>query len=318
MLEEKIVIGAVTKYPLNGILSIPKETDGLFPAVVLVHGSGPINMDEKIGNNYPFKDLAEGLTKKGIAVLRYDKRTFIYGKKMRNYPGLSVREETIEDAILASELLRKDSRIDSGKIFIIGHSMGGMLSPRIDSEGGNFAGLIIMGGSTRKLEDVIIEQNNEVIKSLNRFIKVIARKQIAKLSAKFNNIYNMSDEEAKSTLVLGKYGRAYYLKEMGEHPLISYLGPLNKPMLILQGDKDFHVSIEKDFNQYKELLKEKQNVTFKLYPNLNHLFMPSIYGKIRKAKKEYKVAQHIDAQVINDISDWILSVQEMPAKINGN
>ncbi|MDR7812370.1 alpha/beta hydrolase family protein [Lacrimispora sp.] len=307
MLEEKIVIGAGTKYPLNGILSIPAETNGLFPAVVLVHGSGPLNMDEKVGNNYPFKDLAEGLTKKGIAVLRYDKRTFIYGKEMRNHPELTVKEETIEDAILATALLRNDSRIDSERIFIIGHSMGGMLSPRIDAEGGNFAGLIIMGGTTRKLEEVIIEQNNEVLKSLNRFLQVIVRKQIVKLSSKFDNIYNMSDDEARSTLVLGKYCRAYYLKEMGEHPLVHYLESLNKPMLILQGDKDFHVSIEKDFNQYKELLKEKQNVTFKIYHNLNHLFMPSIYGKIQKAKKEYKVAQHIDEQVINDISDWILS-----------
>lgn len=308
MLEEKVVIGIETKYPLNGILSLPAQTYGLFPAVVLVHGSGPLNMDEKIGNNYPFKDLAEGLSKKGIAVLRYDKRTFIYGKEMRDRPELSVKEEVIEDAILASALLRKDSRIDSERIFIIGHSMGGMLSPRIDAEGGNFTGLIIMGGSTRKLEDVIIEQNNEVLKSLNRLLQVIARKQIAKLSFKLENIYNMSDEEAKSTLVLGKYGRAYYFKEMGEHPLDNYLVQLNKPMLILQGEKDFHVSIEKDFNQYKEMLKEKQNVTFKLYPNLNHLFMPSIYGKIQKARKEYKVAQHIDEQVINDISDWILSL----------
>lgn len=307
MLEEKIVIGTGTKYWLNGILSIPAETNGLFPAVVLVHGSGPLNMDEKVGNNYLFKDLAEGLTNKGIAVLRYDKRTFIYGKEMRNHPELTVKEETIEDAILATALLRNDSRIDSERLFIIGHSMGGMLSPRIDEEGGNFAGLIIMGGTTRKLEEVIIEQNNEVLKSLNRFLQVIVRKQIAKLSSKFDNIYNMSDDEARSTLVLGKYCRAYYLKEMGEHPLVHYLESLNKPMLILQGDKDFHVSIEKDFNQYKELLKEKQNVTFKLYHNLNHLFMPSIYGKIQKAKKEYKVAQHIDEQVINDISDWILS-----------
>ncbi|WP_313582829.1 hypothetical protein [Lacrimispora sp.] len=90
--------------------------------------------------------------------------------------------------------------------------------------------------------------------------------------------------------------------------MADYLGPLNKPMRILQGDKDFHVSIEKDFNQYKELLKEKQYVTFKLYPNLNHLFMPFIYGKIQKARKEYKVAHQYDEQVINDIFNWILSL----------
>ena len=308
MADEKVVIGAETKYPLNGILTIPDETNELFPAVVLVHGSGPSNMDEKIGNNYPFKDLAEGLSEKGIAVLRYDKRTFVYGKEMKNDTGLSVKEETIEDAILAADFLREDSRIDSNKIFIVGHSLGGMLAPRIDAEGGDFAGVIIMGGSPRKLEEIMMDQNNDVLNSLNRFLKMIAKKQIAALSSKFDNIYNLSDEEAKSTKVLGKYVRAYYFKEMGEHPSIDYLSVLDKPVLILQGDKDFQVSVEKDFDGYKKLLGDTPNVTFKLYPNLNHLFMPSVYGEIRKAKKEYKVAQQVDHQVINDISEWIISV----------
>lgn len=202
--DEKIVIGAETKYPLNGILSIPSETSGLFPAVVLVHGSGPSNMDEKVGNNSPFKDLAKGLSEKGIAVLRYDKRTRVYGKEMRNNPGLSVKEETIEDAILAADFLRKDSRIDSNKIFIAGHSLGGMLAPRIDAEGGNFAGIIIMSGSPRRLEEIIMDQNNDLLNSLNKLLKMIAKKQIAALSSKFANIYNLSNEEAKSILILGK------------------------------------------------------------------------------------------------------------------
>src|SRR5579875_3559777 len=116
MAEEKVVIGAETNHTLNGMLSIPVEANGLFPAVVLVHGSGPSDMDEKVGNNYPFRDLAEGLSEKGIAVLRYDKRTFVYGKQMKNDIGISVKEETIEDAILAAEFLRNDSRIDPNAV----------------------------------------------------------------------------------------------------------------------------------------------------------------------------------------------------------
>ncbi|MGX9135651.1 alpha/beta hydrolase family protein [Rummeliibacillus sp. JY-2-4R] len=308
MADEKIVIGENGKYPLNGILSIPNEMAESYPAVVLVQGSGPSNMDGKIGENYPFKDLAEGLSKRGIAVLRYDKRTFVYGKEMKKDTSLSVKEETIEDAILAAEFLRKDSRILSNKIFIIGHSLGGMLAPRIDAEGGNFAGIIIMAGSPRKLEEIMMEQNNDVLNSLNRFLKLIAKKQIAALSSKFSNIYDLSDEEAKTKSIIGKYVNAYYFKEMGEHPSVNYLNVLDKPVFVLQGDKDFQVSLEKDFNSYKKILSEKSNVTFKLYPNLNHLFMPSVYGEILKAKKEYKIAQHIDKQVIIDISDWIHSV----------
>lgn len=263
-------------------------------------------MDARVGNNAPFKDLAEGLSEKGIIVLRYDKRTFVYGKEMKQDTGMSVKKETIEDAVLAAGFLRKDSRVDPNKIFLIGHSMGGMLAPRIDAEGGNFAGIIIMAGSPRKLEEIMIDQNHMVLNSLNKLLKFIAKKQITALSSKFDKIYDLTDEEAKSTKVLGGV-RAYYFKEMGEHPATDYLRELNKPVFILQGEKDFQATREKDFEGYKEILDNQSNATFKLYPNLNHLFMPSVYGEILKAQKEYKVAQHVDDQVINDIAEWILS-----------
>lgn len=318
MTDEKIVVGYGTRYPLDGILTLPEEKNDIIPAVVLVHGSGPSNRDEKIGNIYPFKDLAEGLSRKGIAVLRYDKRTFTYRDEMSKGEALSVKEETIEDAILAADLLRKDPRIDSSKIFMIGHSLGGILAPRIDAEGGHFAGLIIMGGSPRKFEEILMDQNNDALNEMNRLLKGIARKQIAAQSSKFANISNLSDEEAKSTVVLGKHTRAYYFKEMGEHPSSDYLKGLNKPVFIMQGEKDFHLSVEKDFHGYQKILGDRPNATFKLYPNLNHVFMPSVYGEIRKARKEYKAAQHVEKQVIEDISDWILSIKVLANKNSKN
>ena len=310
MLQEKIIIGENTKHPLNGILTLPNEINNLIPAVVLVHGSGPSNMDEKVGKLTPFKDLAEGLASKGIAVIRYDKRTYAHKKQYINKPDMSIKEEAIEDAILATELLRKDSRIDSDNIFIIGHSMGGMLAPRIDAEGGNYKGLILLAGSPRRLEEILIDQNKEVLKHVNKLLQWIIKRQIKKLSSKFDTMYNLTDEEAKKTsLMFGTPIKLYYFKEMGEHQSTNYLKDLNKPMLIMQGDKDFQVSVEKDFNLYKEILKDKTNVTFKLYENLNHAFVPSIYGNIMKAKKEYNVEQHICDYVIDDIATWVLSLK---------
>ena len=308
MFEEKIIIGKNTKHPLNGILTLPNEINNPVPAVVLVHGSGASNMDEKVGKLTPFKDLAEGLASRGIAVIRYDKRTYAHKRQFIKKPDISVKEETIEDAILATELLRNDSRIDSDKIFIIGHSMGGMLAPRIDAEGGNYKGLILLAGSPRKLEEILIDQNKEVLKHVNKLLQWIKKIQIKKLSSKFDTMYNLTDEEAKKTsLVFGNAAKLYYFKEMGEHHSINYLKSLDKPLLIMQGDKDFQVSVEKDFNLYKEILKNKANVTFKLYENLNHAFVPSVYGNIMKARKEYNVKQHICDYVIDDIASWILS-----------
>ena len=311
MISEKIVVGAGSKYPLKGLLTLPDRIDGPVPAVVLVHGSGSSNMDEKVGKLTPFKDLAEGLARHGIASIRYNKRTYTHGLKMilRKGEPITVKEETVDDAILAAELLRKDKRIDPERIFIIGHSMGAMLAPRIDAEGGNFAGLILLAGSPRKLEEIMADQVAESLASMKGLVRKIAEKQTGPLLASFEGMYDLTDEEAKAKK-MGNGTTLYYFKEMGEHPAAEYLLSLNKPILIAQGEKDFQATVDRDFLAYQELLKDKENVTFKLYENLNHAFVPSVYGIITKAKQEYKVEQHIGGEVISDIANWILTASE--------
>ena len=306
MTEERIVIGENTNYPLNGLLTLPDNAAAPVPAVVFVHGSGASNMDEKVGKLTPFKDLAQGLARHGIASVRYDKRSFAHGFKMLRDKSLevTVKTETIDDAILATELLKKDPRIDPERVFIIGHSMGGMLAPRIDAEGGNYAGLIIMAGSPRKLEEIILDQNEAALRSTKGFVNWIVKKQVAKFAAIFDGMYELSDEEAKKKK-MGGGTTLYYFKEMGEHPASGYLLATVKPILIMQGEKDFQATAEKDFAAYKQLLDRKENVTFRLYENLNHAFVPSVYGDIMKAKREYNVEQHISEEVIADIAIWI-------------
>jgi len=308
VIREKIIVGAGTKYPLKGLLTLPDRADGPVPAVVLVHGSGSSNMDEKVGKLTPFKDLAEGLAQHGIASVRYDKRTYTHGLKMMRSKGepITVKEETIDDAILAAELLRNDKRIDPEKVFIIGHSMGAMLAPRIDAEGGNFAGLILLAGTPRKLEEVLADQVAEQMSAMKGFARKIAEKQTEKLLKNFEGLYDLSDGEAKAKK-LGGGTTLYYFKEMGEHSAQDYLLPLEKPFLIAQGEKDFQATVARDFSAYQQLLNGKPNVTFKLYKNLNHCFVPSVYGTITKAKQEYKVEQHIGQEVISDIANWILA-----------
>ena len=306
MIKENIVVGEGTKYPLKGILTLPEDRQTPVPAVVFVHGSGSSNMDEKVGKLTPFKDLAEGLAELGIASIRYDKRSFAHPFKMVREKIITVKEETIEDAILATELLKKDSRIDKDNIFIAGHSMGGMLAPRIDAEGGNYKGLILMAGSPRTLGEIMLDQNEEVMRSGKGLLQWYVKTQVAKISAIFDGMYELSNEEAKKKK-LGNGTTLYYFKEMAEHPASEYLLKLEKPVMIMQGEKDFQATLEKDFAAYKELLKDKKNVTFKVYENLNHLFVNSVYGNIMKAMKEYKVEQHIGENVIKDLADWIFN-----------
>lgn len=307
MISEKIVVGE--KYPLDGLITLPATGAGPYPAVVLVHGSGASDMDENIYAVRPFKDIAEGLAQLGIACIRYNKRSFSYGKQMVEDAGkaLTVQEEVVEDAIYAADLLRQDPRIDPDKIFIAGHSLGGMLAPRIDATGGNFAGLIILAGSPRRLEEIMKEQQMATLDTLKGPLKWIGKKQIAKIQEKLDSIYTKTDEEAQAIPFAGGT-TIYYLKEMGQKTAAEYLAESNKPIFVLHPEKDVQVSLEKDFQKYKEILAGRTNASFQLYPGLNHAFMPSLYGTINKALKEFQTKQHVDVQVIADIADWIHSL----------
>ena len=311
MKQEAIIVGKGTHYPLNGLLTLPEDISAPVPAVVFVHGSGSSNMDEKVGKLTPFRDLAHGLAAHGIASLRYDKRTFTHAIKLLRDKSLTVtvKEETIEDALLATALLRKAPRIDPHKVFIIGHSMGAMLAPRIEAEGGNFRGLILLAGTPRRLEEVLIEQNHKALAEMKGLLRRLVEKQIKKLNGAFDGLYEMSDEEAKAKKMGGGV-TLYYFKEMGEPPVEFYLRALTKPILVMQGEADFQVSADTDFRLYKEILADHPDASCILYENLNHAFVPSVYGSISKAKQEYGIEQHIGENVIADIARWILRVSE--------
>jgi len=147
----------------------------------------------------------------------------------------------------------------------------------------------------------------EALSALNGLARKLAARQTQTLKGAFEGLYDLTDAEAMKRKV-GGGTTLYYFKEMGEHPVSDYLASIQKPMLILQGEKDFQVKADRDFLAYQELLKDKPDVTFKLYENLNHAFVPSVYGSIVKAKKEYGIEQHISEAVIADIASWIMAV----------
>ena len=304
MKSEKIVVGAGTKWPLNGLLTLPEDAGGRLPAVVFVHGSGASNMDEKVFALTPFRDLAEGLAARGIASVRYDKRTFVYGKQMKTQT-VTAREETIEDAILAAELLRRDARIDPEAVFIVGHSMGAMLAPRIDAEGGAFRGLVLMAGSPYRMEEIVVRQLKQAGGGKGGVMGAVVKLEDRIFSKKFDGLYELTDEEAKKKKFAGSTS-LYYFKEMGRKTAADYLLETEKPVLILQGGKDFQVLPEVDLARFQELLADRPNVEYRLYDELNHLFVKGIYNDIRKAGKEYKTEQHIGPEVMDDIASFIL------------
>ena len=305
MYSEKIIVGAGTEYPLNGMMTLPSDLSNPVPAVVMVHGSGASNMDEKVLKLTPFKDLAEGLARHGIASLRYDKRTFVHARKMIRNKHLTVKEETIEDALLAVQMLKRDPRIDHDRIYILGHSMGAMLAPRIDAQGADVKGLIMMAGTPYRLEEIVLRQLRQASRGSSIMKKIIGL-EYRFYRKKFRGLYQMSDEEAKRKKFAGNLS-LYYFKEMGQKTAADYLLTSKKPVLILQGGKDFQVLAKRDYRMFKKLLAGRENTKYKLYPELNHVFVKGIYNDILKASKEYSVEQHIGEYVIGDIAAFIHS-----------
>ena len=291
--EQDVKVGN-SDWPLPGTLTFP-EGDGPFPSLVLVHGSGPNDRDETLFGNKPFRDLAYGLAKRGVAVLRYDKRTMVYKVKMAGLKDVTPKEEATDDALAAAALLRKTAGIDPKRVFVLGHSLGGTLLPRIGKSDPNLAGLIVLAGAVRPLEDIIVEQARYMA-SLDGKVTEAEKEQIEKVSRQAAQVKSLTES---SDAVPGAPAK-YWLDLRGYNPP-QVAAELKQPILVLQGERDYQVTMD-DFRLWKQALGSKPNVTLKSYPKLNHLF---VEGQGKSKPDEYRKAGHVAGVVIDDIASWI-------------
>jgi uncharacterized protein len=296
--ESEVTLNANGEWPLKGTLSVPVGA-GPFPAIVFVHGSGSHDRDESLGPNKPFRDLAGGLASRGIAVLRYDKRNYIHGLKI-DVAKFTIQEEVLDDALAAVDLLRKTPNIDPKRVSVLGHSLGAMAAPKLAATDAHIAGIVILAGAARPLEDVVIDQltyisslpgpSGEGAKELLPKMKEqLARVKDPKLLAE------MPDSE-KPMGMPAKYWVS--LRILDPAPTA---GKLNCRVLVLQADRDYQVTLE-DFALFEKALAGKPNATLKRFANLNHLFMEGT-GKATPA--EYEETGHVAREVIDTIAAWL-------------
>jgi uncharacterized protein len=283
-------------WKLGGTLLVPAGKPP-FAAVVLVQGPGPSDRDESIYSNKIFADLAEGLASRGVAVLRYDKRTKVYGAAMSEMD-YTVQQETVEDAVRAAALLRHQSEIDPKRIFVLGHSLGGYLAPRIAAQDGKLAGLVFLAANARPVEIMALEQN-EYVASLGNGPSPEAQKRLAELRSEVLKVRNLGPGKPNPPVLMG-LPLAYLLDLKGYDPLAS-AKRLPIPMLFLQGGRDFQVTM-KDFELWKSALGGRSNAAFIAYPSLNHLFMA---GDAKSSPAEYRIAGNISTEAVGSIANWL-------------
>lgn len=291
--ELEITIGS-GRWKLPATLSLPKN-EALPPVLVLVHGSGPLDRDETIGPNKPFKDLAWGLASRGVAVLRYDKRTKAYPGELSMEKSFTMIEETVDDAVLAIELLRHRNDIDRDEIYVLGHSQGGYCAPRIVGRGQGLAGFVSMAGNTRPLEDLIIAQTEYLANQDSA-----PRKDLAEMRVAAERIKGLSTEDTGSRDVILGAPMSYWLDLRAYRP-VARANEFDGSILILHGARDYQVGME-DFAGWTNGLTDHPNMQSKLFRNLNHLMIPGT-GPSKPA--EYNRPGHVSSEVIEVVADWI-------------
>ncbi len=298
---EEVTVGK-GEWQLPGTLALPAGK-GPFPALVLVHGSGPNDRDETIGPQKPFRDLAEGLASRGVAVLRYEKRTRYAAAKLTSVKNFTVQEETIDDAVAAAEFLRTRPEIDPTRVFVLGHSLGGYLIPRIGQQDPELAGLISLAGSTRPLEDIVVEQYTYLASLQGNSPEAL--KAVDKAKAEAQQVKALASGSTLGGELPFHAPVSYWLDLKGYDPAAQARN-LKQPMLILQGERDYQVTMT-DFDRWKSALKARTDVTFRSFPALNHLFEAGV-GKGTPGEYAAK-PDHVAPEVIDEIAVWIGKVK---------
>lgn len=286
-------------FMLDGILAVP-EGDGPFKTVVLVHGSGPNDHDETIYENKPFKDISDGLTAQGIAVLRYDKRTFTYGSKISNMTDATIYDEVVDDAQYAVDYLKTLDVVDADSIFVLGHSLGANQAPRIAEGKSDVAGLILLAGNVTPFQDITLEQV-EYLASLIPDDDPSKEKAQAQLEVyvTFKELLNAETLALDTDPSLLLNISATYWMDLRLYNPAELAATLDVPMLILQGERDYQVP-PSELDLWEAALGNRAK--YILYPSLNHLFMT---GEGDPNPTEYQTPGHVEEQVITDIANWI-------------
>ena len=283
-----IKIDAGNDYVVDAEFILPK-TEAKVPAVIIVPGSGPMNMDGKVNSQTPYEDLGIQLGKKGIASIRFNKVTYQYQNEIGKDYAFTIIDEYIPTIESSIEFLKNQAEIKVEEIYLIGHSLGSQIIPLVLAKDASLAGGIIMAGTTMHLLDLLLEQ-------------------VKKQDEPLYNEYLPYCNYAKGLLEVPKGEEQYFYFGAYSAYYVNY-NKLNKelvkelvcPILILQGELDLQVTMD-HFNEYKELLKDNENVEFINYEKLNHLFSN---GEGENIKNAYLSKKSVSIDVIEDIYKFI-------------
>jgi len=296
--NQNIIFAADTSMPLSGVLSIPTSNKKV-PLVIIIPAAGPSDADGNFVSK-PYKDIAVGLASDGFAVFRYNKRSLNYGFNLsqNNLNGVpfTPREDVLDDLQAAINLLKQNSKIDSTKIYLLGHGEGAYFAPLVAKENTFIKGIIMMGANANHPLEMMIDQN----KYLGR---ILPHKKVHfdEDDAKAKIVLKRKVKENTSYFLLPHEIPAKYWLWINQYDQIKVAKKLTIPIYILQGARDYQVD-KKNFAMWEKKLKNNKNVSFKMYEKMNHIMHA---GEGESTYSEYSIMRHIPFEVINDIKVWL-------------
>ena len=294
--EHDITVGT-GRLAVPGTVSVPNDRAAV-PGVVLLSGGGPFDRDETSGANKPLKDLAWGLAARGIAVLRFDKATFRHSE-MATTPDLTMTREYVPYALDAVARLARHPVVDPESVFVLGHSMGGKVAPRIAAEEPAIAGLVILAGDTQPM-------HHAAVRVVSHLASTIPDQVPASVVDTFIEQAALVDSEQLTPATPAEdlpFGLpASYWLELRDFDPVSIAANLDTPMLVLQGGRDYQVTVADDLARWRSGLAGRSEVDIRVYDADDHLFFP---GEGPSTPAGYEPPQHVDPAVVTDIADWI-------------
>jgi hypothetical protein len=326
--EEVAFENSASNATLAGTLTMPRAT-GHYAAVILITGSGAQNRDEEIAGHKPFLIIADYLTRRGIAVLRFDDRGV--GKSTGDFRAATTFDFA-SDVTSAIEYLKSRMEVDNRKIGLIGHSEGGIIAPLVASSSEDVSFIVLLAGPGIEVRKVLLMQQ-ELIPRAMGVPEADVQKSLAVTEQAFEMISTSNDRVTLKTALAELIDENYddtpaslrpqnlsreqviaTQSEMLSSPwykiLLNYdpaptLEKVTCPVLALNGEKDIQVTPKHNLDGIRDALKKggNENVTVKELSGLNHLFQNCTTG----SPAEYEtIEQTFSPVALEEMSDWIL------------
>lgn len=298
VVERTVTLGS-GEWAVTGVLSLPPG-EGPFPAMVLMHGSGPGTRDGDVGPNKVLREVAWGLAGRGIAVLRYDKRTTAHAARFRALGReASIEEEFTDDALAAVRLVQAEPRVDRARVYVMGWSQSSAIAPGVARQTGA-AGTFLMAVSSRSAAEMIREQ-----------VQYAASVQAARGDTAGGGRANpilaqldlLADPASSDTLLLlGRRFSYWRSMETGRlrADLSAFLAEGGRAM-VAHGGRDYLVT-DQDFQAVQGWFAGQPRIVFRRYADLNHMMQP---GTGRMTPAEYGERRLVSEELIRDLADWI-------------